>query len=103
MSIGEAAALLGLDRNNMRVIPIDGRFRMCASALHEAVAQYRSAGRDAIAVIASAGTVSSSALDALEEIASICHEIGLWLHLDGADGAPAALVEAEKFCALNLS
>ena len=101
MSIAKAVALLGLGRDNLRVIPVDAQFRMCAQELRRAIAEDRAAGRKLIAVVASAGTVSTGAVDPLREIAAICHEYSLWLHVDGAYGAPAALVVPEKFDGLS--
>jgi aromatic-L-amino-acid/L-tryptophan decarboxylase len=101
MSIGKAAALVGLGRNNVRVIPVDERFRLRTADLERAIVEDRAAGRDAVAVVASAGTVNTGAVDPLEEIASICRRHGLWLHVDGAYGAPAALVDPAKFHGLN--
>lgn len=97
MSMGKAVALLGLGRRNLRLVPVDEHFRMNVTALEQAIAEDRAAGRASIAVVASAGTVSTGAIDPLEQIASICRAQGLWFHVDGAYGAPAALVAAEKF------
>jgi aromatic-L-amino-acid decarboxylase len=101
MSIVKAVALLGLGRSNLRVIPTDENFRMCTSELERAIAEDCAAGRELIAVVASAGTVNTGAIDPLEEIASICRKYALWLHIDGAYGAPGALVIAEKFRGLS--
>jgi glutamate/tyrosine decarboxylase-like PLP-dependent enzyme len=103
MSIAKSMALLGLGRNNLRIVPVDERFRMRASELDRAVAQDRAAGREVIAVVASAGTVNSGAIDPLEEIAGICRKHGLWLHIDGAYGALGALVLPEKYRGLGLA
>jgi aromatic-L-amino-acid/L-tryptophan decarboxylase len=46
-----------------------------------------------IAVIATAGTVSTGAIDPLDDIADICAEHGLWMHVDGAYGGVAALTD----------
>lgn len=101
MSMAKAMALLGLGRNNLRIVPVDTQFRMRAPELERAVAEDRAAGRSVIAVVASAGTVSTGAIDPLPEIALICRKHGLWLHVDGAYGAPAALAVPEKFRGLG--
>jgi aromatic-L-amino-acid/L-tryptophan decarboxylase len=101
MSIAKAVALLGLGRDNLRVIPVDAQFRMRTQELRRAIAEDRAAGRNLIAVVASAGTVNTGAVDPLQEIAAICHEHSLWLHVDGAYGVPAALVVPEKFRGLS--
>jgi len=55
-----------------------------------------------IAVIASAGTVNTGAIDPLREIATIARSFGLWMHVDGAYGALAAIAVPGKFDGLNL-
>jgi glutamate/tyrosine decarboxylase-like PLP-dependent enzyme len=102
MSIAKSVALLGLGRGSLHVVPIDERSRMSVAGLEEAIAQDQAAGRDLLAVVASAGTVSTGAIDPLEELAGVCRRHGLWLHVDGAYGALAALVAAEKFRGLSL-
>ena len=101
MSIAKAVALLGLGRRSLHTVPVDARARMSASGLERAIAADRAAGRDRIAVVATAGTVSTGAIDPLEEIAEICRANGLWLHVDGAYGALGALVAAEKYRGLE--
>ncbi|MBS0366736.1 MAG: aminotransferase class V-fold PLP-dependent enzyme [Proteobacteria bacterium] len=101
MSIAKAVALLGLGRRSLHTVPVDGQARMSVGALQRAIAQDRAAGGDLIAVVASAGTVSTGAIDPLEEIAEVCRANDLWLHVDGAYGALGALVAAEKYRGLN--
>src|SRR5260370_39156652 len=48
-------------------------------------------GHRPLCVIASAGTVNTGAIDPLDEIADVCTKHNVWLHVDGAYGAPAIL------------
>jgi aromatic-L-amino-acid/L-tryptophan decarboxylase len=101
MSMSKAVALLGLGRRNLRLIAADEQFRMDVGALERSIAEDRAAGRTPLAVVASAGTVSTGAIDPLKAIGELCRAQGIWLHVDGAYGVPAALVAAEKFRGLG--
>jgi aromatic-L-amino-acid decarboxylase len=103
MSIGKAVALLGLGLANLRLCGVDERFRMRPEELERAIVRDRQAGAKPVAVVASAGTVNTGAIDPLREIAEIARQHGLWLHVDGAYGALAALAEPEKFTGLALA
>ena len=93
-SVKRAAELLGIGRDRVRGIPIDARRRMRADACAEAIDADRAAGVAPIAVVASAGTTLTGAVDPLDELADVCAQRGVWLHVDGAYGLPAALVES---------
>lgn len=103
MSISKAVALLGLGRANLRLVPVDSEFHMRSDALTELIQRDRSQGRRPIAVVATAGTVNTGAIDPLPEIAAIAKQEGLWLHIDGAYGALAAIAQPEKFRGLELA
>ncbi len=89
--IRKASELLGLGGNALRTVPTDADFRMDVAALRQAIARDRAAGRRPFCVAASAGTVSTGAVDPLDALADVCEAEGLWLHVDGAYGAPGAL------------
>jgi aromatic-L-amino-acid decarboxylase len=101
MSIGKAVALLGIGRQNLRLLPCTESFQLSASLLREAVAADRAAGLRPIAVIASAGTIVTGAIDPIAEVVAIAQQEDLWVHVDGAYGLPAALVQPEKFVGLD--
>ena len=87
----KAVELLGLGSASIRVVPGDGALRMRPEALDEMLAGDIAAGALPIAVIASAGTVNTGAIDPLDAIAEVCARHRVWLHIDGGYGAPAVL------------
>lgn len=95
MSIGKAVALLGIGRDNLRSIPVGDRFEMRTDALRRAIQEDEEHGRRPLAVVASAGTTNTGAVDPLAEIAAIAREHDLHLHVDGAYGGFAALADPE--------
>jgi glutamate/tyrosine decarboxylase-like PLP-dependent enzyme len=97
MSIPKAVAMLGLGRENLRLIPCDASYRMIPSQLEQALRRDQAAGVTPIAVVASAGTVNTGAVDPLREIAEVAQAHGAWMHVDGAYGALAAIAVPEKF------
>lgn len=88
--IEKAADLSGLGTDAVRWIPTDTALRIDTSALRARIAADARAGERPFLVVGSAGTVSTGAIDPLPELAEICREHGLWFHVDGAYGAPAA-------------
>ena len=100
MSVPKALALLGTGRARMRLIPVDDAFRMRTDALAAAIERDRRAGIPAIAIVATAGTTSTGAVDPLREIADIAQTWGLWLHVDGAYGGLAAIAAPGLFTGL---
>ncbi|MCP3141105.1 pyridoxal phosphate-dependent decarboxylase family protein [Pyxidicoccus xibeiensis] len=103
MSIPKAMALLGLGRKHLRLIPTDAQWRMRPDALEHAITEDVTAGRRPLAVVATAGTVNTGSVDPLPEVARIARAHGLWLHVDGAFGALAAMALPERFEGLSLA
>jgi len=90
-SLEKGLFLLGISPANFRRLPSDGDFRLPLGELARSIQQDRAAGFRPFCVIATAGTTNTGAIDSLAEIASLCHAEGLWLHVDGAYGAAAAI------------
>jgi len=101
MSVGKAMALLGLGRGNLRLLPADSDFRLDPAALRRAIAADRAAGRTPIAVVANGGTIVTGAVDPIAEIVEVARTEGLWVHVDGAYGGPAAMVDPQLFAGLG--
>jgi len=92
-SLARAARVLGFGPQQVRVLPVDDRFRMRVDALDAAVSADLAAGRRPLVVLAVAGTTNTGAVDDLPGLARVCGRYGVWLHVDGAYGAFAALTE----------
>jgi aromatic-L-amino-acid/L-tryptophan decarboxylase len=103
MAVPKAVAMIGIGRENLRLIPCDPSYRMIPCQLEQAMRRDKTAGVTPIAVVASAGTVNTGAIDPLHEIAEIAHTHGAWMHVDGAYGALAAIAVPEKFDGLALA
>src|SRR5215218_7614282 len=89
-SVVRAVETCGLGSAAIRRIPIDGRRRMRADALAQALEEDYADGVVPVAVVATAGTTLTGAVDPLDAIADVCERHGVWLHIDGAYGLPAA-------------
>jgi aromatic-L-amino-acid decarboxylase len=91
-SAEKAAIALGLGEENVQRVPTDSAFRMDAGALREMIAHDVCDGFKPLAAIATVGTTSTASVDPVPEIASICREFKMWLHIDGAYGAGFAIL-----------
>ncbi len=90
-SIEKAAKVAGIGSANVRLVAVDEKFAMSASALEERVRADVESGLKPFFVTATVGTTSSNAIDPLPAIGRICRENGLWLHVDAAMSGTAAL------------
>jgi aromatic-L-amino-acid decarboxylase len=89
-SVARAVEVIGLGSQALRRIPTDDRRKMRIDLLREALAADKSAGVVPVAVVATSGTTLTGAIDPLSEIADVCAEHRVWMHVDGAYGGPAA-------------
>jgi aromatic-L-amino-acid decarboxylase len=90
-SVEKAGIVLGVGRDGLRRIPVDERFRLDPVALRQAIHEDVAAGIRPFAVVATAGTTSTTSVDPIPAIASLCEQHGLWLHVDAAYGGAAAI------------
>jgi glutamate/tyrosine decarboxylase-like PLP-dependent enzyme len=92
-SVAKAATALGVA---LVPVAVDGERRLDPAALRTAIDADRAAGLLPICVVANAGTTSTGAVDPLEAVATVASDAGVWLHVDGAYGAPAAADPASR-------
>src|SRR5256886_1136170 len=95
-SVAKAAALLGIGRDNVRLIRVDERYKINLDQLVAAIEEDRAAGHLPICVVANAGTVATGAFDPLAQISEIARRFDLWLHVDAAYGGFAALAPTTR-------
>jgi aromatic-L-amino-acid/L-tryptophan decarboxylase len=94
--VERALRLLGFKPEQLRSLPSNAQFRLPMAALRAAVSFDRAKGRQPFCVVANAGTTNTGAIDPLPELVELCRAENLWLHVDGAYGAAAALCERGK-------
>jgi aromatic-L-amino-acid decarboxylase len=92
-SVARAARLLGFRPDQVRILPTDAEHRLRLDALVGAIDADARAGHQPLLVSANAGSTNAGAVDRLVELAAICRERGLWLHVDAAYGGFAALTD----------
>ena len=95
-SIAKAAALLGIGRQNVRHVAVDGYFRIRVNDLISKITADLEAGHVPFCVIANAGTVNSGAVDPLAGIREVANRFQLWMHVDGSYGAFAVLAKSAR-------
>ena len=95
-SLERALRLLGFLPHQIVKLPADVAFRMPMAELAKRVLADRALGLRPFCVVATAGTTNTGAIDPLPELAQLCREHDLWLHVDGAYGAAAVICERGK-------
>jgi glutamate/tyrosine decarboxylase-like PLP-dependent enzyme len=96
MSIPKAADILGIGREQVRIVGTDNNFRLDVADLRERIHADRQQGLKPFCVVASSGTVNTGAIDPLNDVADVAKEFDLWFHVDGAYGALGALAESKR-------
>ena len=95
-SITKAAVLLGIGRDNVRLVRVDEQFRIRIDDLVARIREDLNAGHLPFCVVANAGTVMTGAFDSLEEIAEVARQFELWMHVDACYGGFAAMADSAR-------
>ncbi len=98
-SVEKGAIAIGIGEDNVRRIGCNADFRMDVLALRKMVASDLRNGFKPLAVVATVGTTSTASVDPVPQIAQVCREHEMWLHIDGAYGAGLALLPECKWVA----
>jgi aromatic-L-amino-acid/L-tryptophan decarboxylase len=89
-SVVRAAELLGIGSDFVRALAQDAQRRVVPEEVATAIDRDRAAGVAPIAVVATAGTTLTGAVDRIDALADVCADRDVWLHVDGAYGVAAA-------------
>lgn len=92
----KAIRVLGFHKNQIRIIPTDGEYKISINKLKNCIAKDIIQGKTPFCVIASAGTTNTGTIDPLVEIAKIAQKHEMWMHVDAAYGGGAILSKRGK-------
>ena len=95
-SIDKAVIAVGLGHESLRKIATNDRFEMRADLLREAIGRDLAQGVLPIAVVPTVGTTSTTSIDPVNDIADICAEHRVWMHVDAAYGGAAAMLPSHR-------
>ncbi len=96
-SIEKGAVTLGVGLEGVRKIPVNEKFEMISEKLDEAITEDFKNGVKPFCVVATVGTTSTTSVDPVEEIATICEKHNLWLHIDAAYAGVTAMIPEMKW------
>ena len=101
-SIQKAVELLGLGNEALRLLPVNGYFQIDVEMLKAAIVEDRKNGYLPFCVVGAAGTTNTGGIDDLDALANLCQQENMWLHVDGAFGAWAALAPKARSKVLGI-
>lgn len=90
--IEKGAIALGVGRENVVRIAADDQYRMSPRDLAARLDADIAAGMRPMAVVATAGTTSTTSRDPIEEVVAVTKSRNVWLHVDAAYAGVAAIM-----------
>ena len=97
VSTEKAGLTLGIGYANVVKIATDDEHRMRVDALAEAIARDRAAGMHPMAIVATAGTTSTGAIDPVRAIGELASREKIWLHVDAAYAGSATICSEFRY------
>ena len=92
-TIDRAADLLGLGEDAVRKVPVGDDLTLRVDELERMLERDRADGVVPAAIVGTAGTTGTGAIDPLDDLAGLAAEVGAWFHVDAAYGGAIALSE----------
>jgi aromatic-L-amino-acid/L-tryptophan decarboxylase len=94
--IEKAVLCFGFSPESLRWIDVNESNQIDTNQLEQTIREDISKKRKPMMVIGNAGDVSTGAVDDFKTLGLICKKYGLWFHVDGAYGMPAATVPSQS-------
>lgn len=94
--VGKALDFLGFPTETLQKISVDKNLKMDMADLESKIKADIAAGLRPFAVVGTAGSTNTGAVDPLDKISEITKKYKLWFHVDGAYGALFMLTEQGK-------
>lgn len=101
-SVTRSAGILGIGADNIIKIPLDEQRKIQPAALEELILKCRKENQTIIAVVACACATPIGAFDPLNDIADLCEQYQLWLHVDAAHGGPTCFSQQHQHLTAGL-
>ena len=98
-STEKGAKIAGFGKDNIRFIPTDNKFSMCANTLRKEIQSDLDKGFVPTCVVASIGTTGVGAVDPIKKIATLCKEFDIFLHIDAAWAGAAMILPEHRLMA----
>jgi glutamate decarboxylase len=95
-SLGKAADLLGVGRDNLVLVETDANNRIDMKELRQECCRLKSENILPLAIVGIAGTTETGNVDPLEEMADFAEEIGCHFHVDAAWGGPTLFSDRHR-------
>lgn len=96
-SIDKGAVTLGIGLEGVRKIPVNEKYEMIPAKLEETIKEDIKKGSKPFCVVATVGSTSTTSVDPVEEIATICEKYNLWFHIDSAYAGVTAMIPEMKW------
>ncbi|MGQ7847281.1 pyridoxal phosphate-dependent decarboxylase family protein [Granulosicoccus sp. 3-233] len=92
----KAANVLGIGTDNLVAVASDDTGRICPVALQREIDSSLAKGHVPFYIGITAGTTVTGAFDSVADCSRIARQHGIWLHIDGAWGAPVLFSEEHR-------
>ncbi|MEZ6093390.1 MAG: aminotransferase class I/II-fold pyridoxal phosphate-dependent enzyme [Pirellulaceae bacterium] len=90
-SVERAARVIGLRKEQIRIIETDDDFQIRVDSLKAAVEADAADGKRPFMIVANGGTTNTAAVDPLYTLSTLCRHHNMWFHVDAAYGGAAIL------------